>query len=271
MRIARISASAVAMFCLALAPAYAQKGKSGGAPTTHGNPQTTTAAKAPAPTTHGPSATTHGPTTTTHGPKTTATTTTTTTKAHGNPHTTATPSGTTTSTGGTNTATSTASGTAVSGSSTGTTTTPTVLNPIALKLTGKPLGDRLAKMLPANMTLNSASTGFRNQGQFIAAVHVSQNLGIPFADLRATMLGLPLPATTIGGTPGGTSTPTTTTLSPMSLGQAIQKLRPLANATTEAAHAETQTRTDLSTTTTATTTTTSKTSSTPKPSKKKSD
>ena len=257
MRIARISASAVAMFCLALAPAYAQKGKSGGAPTTHGNPHATTAAKAPTPTTHGPS---------------TTTTTTTTTKAHGNPHTTATPSGTTTSTGGTNTATSTASGTAVSGSSTGTTTTPTVLNPIALKLTGKPLGDRLAKMLPANMTLNSASTGFRNQGQFIAAVHVSQNLGIPFADLRATMLGLPLPGTTIGGTPSGTTTPTTTTLSPMSLGQAIQKLRPLANATTEAAHAETQTRTDLSTTTTATTTTTSKTSSTAtKPSKKKSD
>jgi hypothetical protein len=172
---------------------------------------------------------------------------------------TATPSGTT-STGGTTT--STASGTAGSGSSTGTTTTPTVLNPIALKLQGKPLGDRIAKMLPANMTLNSASTGFRNQGQFIAAVHVSQNLGIPFADLRATMLGLPLPG----------MTPTTATLSPMSLGQAIQKLRPLANATTEAAHAETQTRTDLSTTTTATTTTTSKTSTTStKPSKKKSD
>jgi hypothetical protein len=147
-----------------------------------------------------------------------------------------------------------------------------VLNPIALKLQGKPLGDRIAKMLPANMTLNSASTGFRNQGQFIAAVHVSQNLGIPFTDLRATMLGLPLPGTTTGGTPSGTTTPTTTTLSPMSLGQAIQKLRPLANAITEAAHAETQTRTDLSTTTTATTTTTSKTSSTAtKPSKKKSD
>ena len=46
-------------------------------------------------------------------------------------------------------------------------------------------------MLPANMTLNGASSGFRNQGQFIAAVHVSQNLGIPFADLRAAMLGLP--------------------------------------------------------------------------------
>ena len=95
-------------------------------------------------------------------------------------------------------------------------------------------------MLPANMTLNTASAGFRNQGQFIAAVHASQNLGIPFADLRAAMLGLP--------TPGTTTTPTTP-LTRLSLGQAIQKLRPQANATTETSHAETQARADLSTTT----------------------
>ena len=115
-------------------------------------------------------------------------------------------------------------------------------------------------MLPANMALNTASAGFRNQGQFIAAVHVSQNLGIPFADLRAAMLGLPKPGTT--PTPNSTSTP-------LSLGQAIQKLRPAANATTEASHAETQARADLSTTTTGTTTATSGTTAT-KPSKKKS-
>ena len=78
--------------------------------------------------------------------------------------------------------------------------------------------------------------------------------------------------TTIGGTSSGTTATTTTTLTPMSLGQAIQKLRPSANATTEAAHAETQTRTDLSTTTSATTTTTSKpTSTTTTTSRKKSD
>jgi hypothetical protein len=29
------------------------------------------------------------------------------------------------------------------------------------------------------MTLDAASTGFKNQGQFIAALHVSHNLGIP--------------------------------------------------------------------------------------------
>ena len=80
------------------------------------------------------------------------------------------------------------------------------------------------------------------------------------------MLGLPRPGTT--------PTPNTT-LTPLSLGQAIKQLRPLANAPTEASHAETQARADLSTTTTGTTTTgttttTSRTTAT-KTSKKKSD
>ena len=110
------------------------------------------------------------------------------------------------------------------------------------------------------MTLNRASSGFRNQGQFIAAVHVSQNLGIPFADLRAAMLGLPRPGTTPA--PNTTSTP-------LSLGQAIKQLRPQANAPIEASHAETQARADLSTTT-GTTTTTSRTPAA-KTSKKKSN
>jgi len=266
MRIARVLTCAVALFCLALAPAYAQKGKAGGPAAPHGNPHTTTAAKAPTPTTHGPSASTQGPKTTTHGPTThggpkSTTATTTTTKTHGNPHTTAKASGT--PTGGTTTPTTTTSGTTGTPTSTGTTgaTTVTPLNPIAQKLQGKPLGARIEKMLPANMTLNTASAGFRNQGQFIAAVHVSRNLGIPFADLRAAMLGLPRPGTT--------PTPNTT-LTPLSLGQAIQKLRPAANATTEASHAETQARADLSTTTTGTTTATSGTPAT-KSSKKKSD
>ena len=82
------------------------------------------------------------------------------------------------------------------------------------------------------------------------------------------MLGLPRPGTT--PTPNtGTTTPNTT-LTPLSLGQAIKQLRPLANAPTEASHAETQARADLSTTTTGTTTATSGTTAT-KTSKKKSD
>jgi hypothetical protein len=125
------------------------------------------------------------------------------------------------------------------------------LNPIAQKLQGKPLGARIEKMLPATMTLNTASAGFRNQGQFIAAVHVSQNLGIPFADLRAAMLGLPKPGTTTTGT---------TSPSPMSLGQAIQTLKPSANSTTEATRAQTQANADLSITSSTTTPTTTTTS-----------
>jgi len=267
MRIARVLTCAVAVFCLALAPAYAQKGKGGGAAAPHGNPHTTTAAKAPTPATHGPSASTQGPKTTTHGPTThggskSTTATTTTTKTHGNPHTTAKPSGT--STAGTTTATTTTSATTGTPTSTGTTatTTTTTLNPIAQKLQGKPLGGRIEKMLPANMTLNTASAGFRNQGQFIAAVHVSQNLGIPFADLRAAMLGLPRP---------GTHSTPNTTLTPLSLGQAIKQLRPLANAPTEASHAETQAPADLSTTTTTGTTTATSGTTATKSSKKKSD
>jgi len=42
-------------------------------------------------------------------------------------------------------------------------------------------------MLPPQTTLQTAADGFKNQGQFIAALHVSQNLVIPFADLKALM------------------------------------------------------------------------------------
>jgi hypothetical protein len=129
------------------------------------------------------------------------------------------------------------------------------VNPIAEKLQNKPLGARIEKMLPSGMTLDTASEGFRNQGQFIAAVHVSQNLGIPFAELKATMLGRPVAG----------STTDITSSSPMSLGQAIQRLKPFANATTEATRGETQAADDLKPTGTATstpTTTSSPTTST---------
>src|SRR6185436_10792187 len=97
-----------------------------------------------------------------------------------------------------------------------------------------------------------ASLGFKNQGQFIAALHVSRNLGIPFADLKTAMTGIR--PTTTTGTTGGTTTGTTggstggstppTTQTTMSLGQAIKKLRPSANATTATATAEHQATVD---------------------------
>jgi hypothetical protein len=211
MRIAQISAVAAAV-CLALAPAAAagQKGKGGGAPKT---------------TAHGPSTHAQAPQTqTTHGnPHTT-------TKTHGNPHTTTSTSGATTPVTTTPTTTTPT-----------TTTSTTTPNAIAQKLEGKPLGSRIEKMIPANMTLDTASAGFKNQGQFIAALHVSQNLGISFANLKATMLGKPVAGSTLTLTP---------TSSPKSLGQAIQQLKPFANATTEASRAEAQTTSDLHTTST---------------------
>jgi hypothetical protein len=74
---------------------------------------------------------------------------------------------------------------------------------------------RLQGMLPEGTTVQDAMAGFKNWGQFVAAVHVSNNLGIPFADLKAKMTGITpglTPDTTIQGTP-------------LSLGQTIQSLK----------------------------------------------
>ncbi|MET0215981.1 MAG: hypothetical protein ABW292_23430 [Vicinamibacterales bacterium] len=48
---------------------------------------------------------------------------------------------------------------------------------------------RLEAMLPSGMSLEDAADGFRNQGQFIAALQQSQNHDISFADLKAEMTG----------------------------------------------------------------------------------
>jgi formiminotetrahydrofolate cyclodeaminase len=52
----------------------------------------------------------------------------------------------------------------------------------------KKLSDKLSTILkhqnPPVTDLQAASQGFRNLGQFVAAVHVSQNLGIPFDQLK---------------------------------------------------------------------------------------
>jgi hypothetical protein len=89
------------------------------------------------------------------------------------------------------------------------------------------LASKLQPLLPAGMTMEQASAGFKNQGQFIAALHVSQNLGIPFADLQSKMTGADA----------------------MSLGKAIQTLKPSLDSTTvksEVTKAETEAKTDLS-------------------------
>jgi hypothetical protein len=71
---------------------------------------------------------------------------------------------------------------------------------------------RLLAMLPPGTNIQDASMGFKNRGQFIAAVNASSNHSIPFADLKAKMTGI---------APGATEP----TMAPMSLGQAIQSFK----------------------------------------------
>jgi|RhiMethySRZTD1v2_1073278.scaffolds.fasta_scaffold1010108_1 hypothetical protein len=51
------------------------------------------------------------------------------------------------------------------------------------------LAAKLKPLLPEDTTLSQASAGFKNQGQFIAALHVAQNLNVPFDQLKARMTG----------------------------------------------------------------------------------
>jgi len=84
------------------------------------------------------------------------------------------------------------------------------------------------------MDAQTACAGFKNLGQCVAAAHVSQNLGLKFTDLKDTMLGL---------NPDGT--PNTAAKS-MSLGKAIQTLKPQADPKAEIKKANEQADTDTS-------------------------
>ena len=43
-------------------------------------------------------------------------------------------------------------------------------------------------MLPPGTDVQGAAAGFRNLGEFLSAVHVSRNLGIPFENLKGEIL-----------------------------------------------------------------------------------
>jgi hypothetical protein len=77
------------------------------------------------------------------------------------------------------------------------------------------LASRIDKLLPIGMDLKTAEMGFKNGGQFIAALHVSKNLNIPFDQLKAKMTGITVLAN------GQTNNST-----PMSLGKAIHEVKP---------------------------------------------
>jgi hypothetical protein len=48
---------------------------------------------------------------------------------------------------------------------------------------------RLAALVPSGMTPHEACNGFKDLGECSATLHVSQNLNIPFADLRDRVVG----------------------------------------------------------------------------------
>ena len=50
------------------------------------------------------------------------------------------------------------------------------------------LASKLQSLLPAGTNLDAAANGFKNMGQFVAAVHVSHNLNIPFDQLKEKMI-----------------------------------------------------------------------------------
>jgi len=82
------------------------------------------------------------------------------------------------------------------------------------------LSSRLAAKLPGT-DLQQAAGGFKNLGDFVSAVHVSHNLGIPFADLR-TRMG-----------------------SGQSLGEAIHVIKPGVDSAAEVRRAQKQAEKDL--------------------------
>jgi hypothetical protein len=98
--------------------------------------------------------------------------------------------------------------------------TPGTLLTHNTKLAGK-LSGLLAKQNPPITDLQAASMGFKNLGQFVSAVHVSNNLNIPFATLKTEIL------------------------KDGSLGKAIKTLRPDADAKAEAKTAKKQTDEDV--------------------------
>src|SRR5215475_15952413 len=95
---------------------------------------------------------------------------------------------------------------------------------ISQKLAANPkLDSKLQSLLPPGTNLQTAASGFKNLGQFVAAVHVSHNLGIPFDQLKAKMVGPPSE----------------------SLGKAIQALKPDANSKAETKKATGQAKQDM--------------------------
>ena len=81
---------------------------------------------------------------------------------------------------------------------------------------------RIRPLLPRGTDPNRAASGFGDLGEFISTVHVSDNLDIPFHELKSRVTG-----------PAGRS-----------LGEAIRELRPTADPGVEIKRAREQARRD---------------------------
>jgi hypothetical protein len=111
----------------------------------------------------------------------------------------------------------------------------TSMNQILTKNTA--LAGKIQKL--TGESAQQACSGFKNLGQCVAAAHVSKNLGLNFACLKADMTGT--------AAPQGTSCPASTSANSrsMSLGQAIHTLSPTANSKTESQKATKQANQDI--------------------------
>ena len=96
---------------------------------------------------------------------------------------------------------------------TGTTGTPSAVQQALRR--DPDLADRVAQRLPARIDVMWAASGFKDLGQFVAAVNAADNLQIPFMTLKSRMLD-----------------------DKMNLGQAIRDLRRSSDYRKEARRAE---------------------------------
>ena len=114
------------------------------------------------------------------------------------------------------------------------------MSPTSLLDQNTKLAAKLAAFFPPGTDLTTEASGFKNLGQFVSAVHVSHNLGIPFDNLKCSELGT-AKATTLGMT----CSPSVTNQDPESLGKSIQALKPGANSQKAIQEADRQGEQDL--------------------------
>ena len=137
----------------------------------------------------------------------------------------------------------------------GATWTPT--NAMAQKLSTKSNILKKVQTTLGTVDLNGATAGFKTFGQFVAAINVSNNHDIAFADLKAAMTGMDMKGQPVLARGTTDATSGTTAVTTMSLGQAIQSLKPGGvDAETVAQTALTQANQEIDSSTTTSTSTT---------------